>query len=65
MARYYQFDVARWEGEGGSPGDLPLASEFIGPVDGIVHRRVAFLRMLSGVLIIVGSFIYARRKGWI
>jgi hypothetical protein len=26
MARYYEYDLARWEGEGGSPGELTVPS---------------------------------------
>ncbi len=67
MAKYYHSDLARWEGEGGAVADIPPSSDVIRPLDGIdrKNRKVAFLQVLSGVLIAVASLIYARRKGWI
>ena len=66
MAKHYHFDVARWEGEGGASDETP-ASPTTRLVDVAGRKKPgrAFLQILCGVVILVGSVAFARRKGWI
>jgi hypothetical protein len=67
MAKYYHLDVARWEGEGGALPETAASPEAARMVAarGRKSLTLAFLQILSGMLILMGSAVYARRKGWI
>jgi hypothetical protein len=67
MAKYYHLDVARWEGEGGALPESAASPEATRVVAarGQKNLTLAFLQVLSGMIILVGSAVYARRKGWI
>jgi hypothetical protein len=67
MAKHYQLDVARWEGEGGALQETAASSEAARAFAdrGRKNLTLAFLQILSGMIILVGSAVYARRKGWL
>ena len=45
MPRYYNYDLARWEGEGGFHGELPRRSDNDPHVHGSIHPRNRTIRM--------------------
>jgi hypothetical protein len=61
MAKYYNLDVARWEGEGGAPGEPVAAMNPSQPA----HRTVALWKIVFSIVILTGSVLYARQKRWI
>jgi hypothetical protein len=61
MARHYQLEVARWEGEGGAPAEGVVSSIQDPPM----HRTVALWPIVFSIGILTGSLLYARRKGWL
>jgi hypothetical protein len=66
MAKYYHFDIARWEGEGGAPAKnapawSPTRSMF--PEDRKT-RTLASWRIMCSVAVVMGLLLYARHKGW-
>ena len=67
MARYYQLDVARWEGEGGASDETAASSNATRLIDGRnrKNRSSVFLKILASIMVVVGSVAYARWKGLI
>ena len=66
MAKYYHFDLARWEGEGGALGDSATFSNTTHLADR--DRKTgppALWQMVCGIVILVGSLLYARQRGWV
>jgi hypothetical protein len=66
MAKYYHFDIARWEAEGGAPEKTAIFSN----VEHVADRDrrtggVALWRIACGIAILIGSLLYARQKGWV
>jgi hypothetical protein len=67
MPKYYHLDIARWEGEGGALQEtaaFPEATRVVA-AGGRRNLMLAFLQILSGMIILLGSAVYFRRKGWI
>jgi hypothetical protein len=67
MAKHYHLDVARWEGEGGALQETAASPEAARAVAdrGRKDLTLAFLQILTGMIILVGSAVCARWKGWI
>jgi hypothetical protein len=67
MAKHYHSDVARWEGEGGASDE---AAVFTQPATqaAIRDRKIrngALWQIVCSMVILIGSALYARQKGWI
>ena len=63
MAKYYHYDVARWEGEGGTPIEN---LEFRSATQSIRDRKILTeWQIVCGIAIVMASALYARQKGWI
>jgi hypothetical protein len=67
MPKYYHLDLARWEGEGGALQETTASPEATRVVAGRGRKNLglAFLQIFSGMILLVSSAAYARRKGWI
>lgn len=65
MAKYYRYDVARWEGEGGAPAAIPESWSATQSMDVRDWKTVAWWRIAGSIAILAGSVLYARRKRWI
>jgi hypothetical protein len=66
MAKYYHLDVARWEGEGGAPDETATFGNITQLADR--DRRTgtpALWQIVCGIVILTGSLLYARQKGWV
>ncbi|MGH9628822.1 MAG: hypothetical protein ACRD7E_10905 [Bryobacteraceae bacterium] len=67
MAKYYHSEVARWEGEGGALDEGAAfwnVTQLADPRDRKIGAS-AMWQIVSGIVILAGSLVYARQKGWI